>query len=423
MNKKGKILWLSDSPLSVTGYATISRNVLNGLTDKGWEVVCLSHNYVGQDLPAGTTLKDGTQLKFELRGTGARQYCADLIEPYIKELQPNVFGVLLDTFMLYPWIINYNFSPAYSMFYFPSDGGGGMPLGCENILKKFNGPVCMSKFGTKQVKDYYGIDVHYIPHAVDVKNYYPLTPAEKEQCKAKYGLQGKFVIGTVARNQGRKMMDRTIKTIAAFSILAKQYPDMMLFIHSDIEDPASVSDMRQLIARYNVENRVVFSGMKYYRGTEYKDMNKIYGVMDLFLLTTSGEGFGVPIIEAMAAGVPPLVTDYTTTWELLVDNGRCGEPIPLSGETTDKFSDMMTANIHSKIIDDSLLDGTITGSWNVERGIMSIRGAVDKIEKLYKNRALLQEYSIAGREKVLKYYNWDDVINQWSDYLEGLIKN
>ena len=36
---KGKILWLSDSPLTVTGYATISRNICNGLKAKGWDIL------------------------------------------------------------------------------------------------------------------------------------------------------------------------------------------------------------------------------------------------------------------------------------------------------------------------------------------------------------------------------------------------
>jgi glycosyltransferase involved in cell wall biosynthesis len=289
-----------------------------------------------------------------------------------------------------------------------------MPLGCENILAKFNGSVAMARFGQKQVKDYYGINSAYIPHAIDPSVYYPLSPQEKEMCKAMWGLQGKFVVGTVARNQGRKMMDRTIK---AFSIFAKSHPDVVLFIHSDPNDPAAASNLGQLIDRYKVQGKVVFSGMRYFRGTEYKDMNKIYGAMDIFFLSTSGEGFGIPIIEAMATGVPPVVTDYTTTYELLVENGRCGEPIALSGEEDEKFSNMCKENIDMKNIDLSLMDGTLTGSWNVERGIMSIYSAAEKMEKLYQDRELIKQYGLVGREKVLRYYSWNNIITQWDDYL------
>jgi len=45
-----KLLYLSDSPLTVTGYATMTRNISNFLTEKGWNVSVLGHNYLGQTL-------------------------------------------------------------------------------------------------------------------------------------------------------------------------------------------------------------------------------------------------------------------------------------------------------------------------------------------------------------------------------------
>ncbi len=51
--------------------------------------------------------------------------------------------------------------------------------------------------------------------------------------------------------------------------------------------------------------------------------------MDIFLLTTSGEGFGIPTIEALACEVPCVITDFTTTYELLMDDGQCGIPVPI----------------------------------------------------------------------------------------------
>ena len=81
MVSKGRILWLSDSPLTCTGYATISKNIMNRLSEMGWECHFLAHNYVGQTLPPGITFKDNTKLNFELIGIGAKPYCADIIEP------------------------------------------------------------------------------------------------------------------------------------------------------------------------------------------------------------------------------------------------------------------------------------------------------------------------------------------------------
>ena len=61
---KPKILWLSDSSTTVTGYANQTMNILNRL--KGFEKHQQAHNYVGQDIRPGLTFKDGTKLDFWL---------------------------------------------------------------------------------------------------------------------------------------------------------------------------------------------------------------------------------------------------------------------------------------------------------------------------------------------------------------------
>lgn len=388
-----KILWLSDSPLTVTGYATISWNICNKLVEAGHEVFYLGHNYLGQTIPPGLKLQDGTVMKFTILGGSPRPYSQDLLMPLIKKHQFDVFGILLDTFMCYPWLLSLDFAPAKTIFYFPSDGGGGMPLGCENILKKVNCPVAMAKYGQRQVKFIYNIDTNYIPHAVDTKNYFPLSEEEKIKLKEKWGFKDKFIVGVVARNQGRKMLDRTIKSFAMFS---KNHPDALLFMHTDPTDVAAPFDMMQLINRYQIQNRVVFSGMNFFNGFDYKQMNEVYNVMDCFLLTTSGEGFGVPIIEAMACKVPVIATDYTTTPELLVEDGECGLPAKLKAE--------------------------LTGSWNVERGIMDDDDCVKQIERLYNDKELRIRLGEMGKQKVDKFYNWDIVGKQWNELIGDLIK-
>lgn len=417
-----KIYWLSDSPHTCTGYATISTNILNGLSDLGYDVYCQAHNYVGQTLVPPITYEDGRQLKFKVMGTGLAPFSQDLLVPRIRELKPDVFGILLDSFMCYPWLLNLDFAPAKTIFYFPSDGGAGMPLRCENILKKINYPIAMSKFAQRQVKEMYGIDCNYIPHAVDSSNYFPLSEEEKLKLKFNWGLQDKYVVGCVYRNQGRKMPDRHIKAFAKF---CRDKPDTILFLHTDAFDNAAVFDTMELVKRLHIENRVVFTGMKFYKGFDYKKMNEVYNLMDVYFSSSSGEGFGICTLEAMACGVPVLNTDYTTTPELLIEDGVCGIPIPLVECETISFSQWITERYGKESFefikyDELVNDGTLTGNWNVERGIMSINGAVDALNKLYNDRELRKQMGKVGREKVLKYYDWKVIIPQWQKLIEKI---
>lgn len=406
MSEKIKVVWLSDSPFFVTGYSTISKNICNALADAGMEVHYLANGYSGQTLAPGIKLEEGFELKYTIHGQGREAYFKDLIEYKIKELKADVFVVLLDTFMLYPWLTQLDFSPAKTLFYFPSDGGGGLPLGCDQILRKMNYSVAMAEFGQQQVKKVHDIVTGFIPHGVDVKNFYPLPHSERTELRKKWGLEGKFVIGCVARNQGRKMMDRAFKIMKLY---AKENPNAILLLHSDPNDNAAVFPMTEMIKRYGLENRVRFTGMNFYKGYTYKEMNAVYNVMDVFLLPTSGEGFGVPIIEAMACQIPCLVTDYTTTDELVKKN-KSGFGINLVGTTEEE-----NVVAHG----DEIIDGTICGSWMVERGICSCKDAVVKL-KLLEDEKLRKEFGINGRKAVLEKYDWNVINPQWVKIIKQL---
>lgn len=403
--KKIKILWLSDGPLLTTGYATISRKLLGYLNERGYECHFLSHTGPHQTIMPGVTMEDGERLNFHVHGSSGAPYCQDLIMPKIQELRPDIFGVLLDTFMLYPWFLNLDFAPAKSLFYFPSDGGGGlkdgklykgigcnMPLDCEKILKKVDMPISMSMFAKEQVKEIHNLDVKYIPHACESEIYKPLSLEEKIMIRRQQGLHGRFVIGVVARNQGRKMLDRTLE---AFALAKDRMPNAILMLHVDKTDPAGYFNFDAKIAQLHLENRVVFTGTKYYKGFDYKRMNEIYNLMDVFFLGTSGEGFGVPIIEAMSCEIPVLATDYTTTWEL-VERNEAGESIAREAE--------------------------LLGNWNVGRAMMSIKDGADKMVKFYNNPQLCKTYGKNGRVAVLRDYTWSNVANQWDALLRSMIK-
>jgi len=405
-----KIAILSDSPMIPTGFRNQSLQLAQYLVSKGHEVHYMGNAFMGMTLN-NFELYDGTKCNFKLYGEMQHSYFRNSMSEILKSNMIDRFIILLDTFMVFPWFLDIDTSPAKTYFWFPTDGGGGLPNGCHNILKKVNVPVAMSEFGKKQLKEYHNIESECIPHGVNTDLFYKMSDEERNKLRSSYGLQDKFVIGVIARNQPRKHLDRTLK---AMCLIKEKIPNAILFLHLDPDDPAQpLWRMRSLIQKFGLENRVVFSGMKAHQGIPEKDMKNMYNIMDCFFLSTSGEGFGIPIIEAMACEVPVVATSYTTTPEL-VELNKAGFGIKLAG-----VEQLNLFELTSKEYDYKSMNGTITGSWEVERGICDIKDATNCIEKLYINPELRMEMGKNGRKVVMEKYDFNIIALKWEKLIKG----
>lgn len=423
-----RLMWLSDSALISTGFANQSKLVCQMMHDRKHEVIYVGKNYFCQPIRK-VFLDDGMQeLPYlNLPGDPKEAHCGPkLLKEYIAEYKPDKIGFLVDTFMMKnganpTWLNEVNLPESY--FWYPSDGGW-FPLTCEDVLRRVNHPVSMSKFGQAQVKEQFGIKAGYIPHGIKTQDFYPLTPEMKEELKKKYEnefyaftsagyqrcparLRNKFVIGCVQRNQIRKMPDRLIKAFCAF---AKGKDDVMLLMHSDPFDVMAPVDLQNVASRFGQAHKIWWTGMKWYHGWAQSKMNDLYNLFDVHFLSTSGEGFGIPIVEAMSCAIPNIVTDYTTTKELVTDN-KSGIAVPLVGDDVSPYPA------------EQMLDGTLVGSYNVERGVMSIKKGAEALECLYaewkQGTNTLAQYGKNGRKAAVEQYDFDTVVGpQWQKLIE-----
>lgn len=78
------------------------------------------------------------------------------------------------------------------------------------------------------------------------------------------------------------------------------------------------------------------------------DIPELLGSVDCFAFsTTPSEGFGIALIEAMAAGLPVIASDVPACREVL-DNGRCGLLLPPGNH------ELFASSLHQIYSDDSL---------------------------------------------------------------------
>lgn len=70
-------------------------------------------------------------------------------------------------------------------------------------------------------------------------------------------------------------------------------------------------DLEKLIIKNNVGNRIIFTG-----GVSNDELTAIYALSTIFCFPSYAEGFGLPPLEAMASGVPVIVSNTTALPEV-----------------------------------------------------------------------------------------------------------
>lgn len=126
------------------------------------------------------------------------------------------------------------------------------------------------------------------------------------------------IIGTAARLEEIKnipMMLRVFKRV----LVAR--PDTVLLIAGR---GTQEENLKALAAEMGMADQVRFLGLRF-------DMAEIYPLFEVFLLTSFTEGISVTLLEAMANGVPAVVTGVGGNGEV-VDHGATGYLVPLDDD-------------------------------------------------------------------------------------------
>tara|TARA_R110000772_G_scaffold95780_4_gene194116 strand:- start:60 stop:680 length:621 start_codon:yes stop_codon:yes gene_type:complete len=154
-------------------------------------------------------------------------------------------------------------------------------------------------------------------------------------------------------------------------------------------------------------------------------MANLYNCMDVFVLPTAGEGFGIPTLEAMSCGVPICVTNYTTSYELIKSDDPENEDIPmypLGGHHNDP-----TPNGRDHLEEDDICERGILIPykdmwWDTparaapQRALASENAICEAIQYYFDNPDKKLEAGIAGRKHAIKEYSWDVVGKRWIDW-------
>ena len=307
-----KILWYSNAPWVTSGYGQQTGLVVESLAADGHDVA-IAANYGLQ----------GAKLDWnglEVYPSGWEQWSNDVIKGHAL----NHFGEdrgwlisLVDVFIAK--------GPAWRELdvaaWAPVDH---LPIP-PAVLKFFTDseavPIAMSEFGVGQMEKA-GLQPLYAPHGIDTAVFRPdITEIKGVSPRQMLGLpEDAFVVGMNAANKGNYKARKGFPwAFAALGLFMQQHPDAVVFLHTERHGMAEGFKIDRLLDACNVpQDRVFFIDQYAYRlGLQPATMAAMYSAFDVLLAPSMGEGFGIPVIEAQACGVPVIVSNFSAQPELV----------------------------------------------------------------------------------------------------------
>jgi glycosyltransferase involved in cell wall biosynthesis len=242
MSMSKKILMVGDSPYSASGFGRVIRELANGFHNAGYEVKVVGWAY---------QIKEG-DLPYKVYPVldPRDYYGVQVTRMLIDTWQPDILFTLGDIWMI-DWVGKLpERDKVKHIAYFPIDGVP-IPQKWIPIINDIDIPVVYSKFAHKLLDETMPFtQVELILHGVDTSTFYELPKNEVEEFKIKLGLENKFIIGNVSRNQWRKNLPALFKGFAEF---AKDKDDVVLFYHGAVIDDGW--DILELVERYDICNK------------------------------------------------------------------------------------------------------------------------------------------------------------------------
>jgi len=282
--------------------------------------------------------------------------------------------------------------------YFPIDGlckDETFHPAISGIISAIEEPVCICRWIQDALSKNLGLDAGMIYHGVDTTVFYPVDKREARKMCGLYeaGLpEDAFVVGMIGTNQERKKFEDFIPAMAA---LCEARKDVYFFMFTEYLSQYDGShDLLALMKSYGVNTRCI--NTINFLGCPDEFMRYIYGMADVTVLLSTGEGFGIPPLYSRAMKIPCLVTDCTAMSELCADTF---ERLPVKWTYYDR-------------------------GINLVRYVTDIDELVKRLITLHDHREMIAELGEKGFAMARRDFDYDGVIiPQWERLFEKVRKD
>lgn len=181
-----------------------------------------------------------------------------------------------------------------------------------------DGIITISEKSKKDLIQYFklqpeNITVAYL--AVNHQEFHPAVSGEVVTIRIKYGLPERYILYT-ASLLPHKNHERLLK---AFKLIKKSSPGLKLILTGAWE--AGHDTISKMISALGLKDDVIMLGW-----LPFEDIPLVYRNAEMFVYPSLHEGFGLPILEAMASGIPVICSRIEPLIEVAGDAALFVDP-------------------------------------------------------------------------------------------------
>jgi glycosyltransferase involved in cell wall biosynthesis len=138
--------------------------------------------------------------------------------------------------------------------------------------------------------------VHQIPNGVDIVRYHPASTTVRQRTRERFDLPRDMkIVLFVGRLESRKRVDLLLK---AWQSIPDTHDAILLVVGQG----RLISELKTLCSHLKLDGRVMFHGYS-------SDINLLMQAADIFVLPSATEGMPNVLLEAMASGLPAILTE------------------------------------------------------------------------------------------------------------------
>ena len=226
--------------------------------------------------------------------------------------------------------------------------------------------ITVSNFQKKRIVDRYGVSENFV-QAIPIQHadrlHFQLTQQEINTTLEKYNVSPQKYIIFVSQYFKHKNHRRLIQAFSKIVDRIGANENLKLVLVGNMK--RAEGELEKFAAQYSIKNNIIFTG-----GISDKDLQILLSNALCFVHPSLYEGFGMPVVEAMASGIPVACSNQTSLPEVAGEAALYFDPYNI-----DEMADAI-----SKIVENPLLRADL------------IKKGFEQAKKFRDTDAMIDEY-------------------------------